>query len=117
MTNRIENYLSIKDNLKGIRKQVFDSLINDNTILGLSKTLGIPEKTVSGRISELESMGLIYLTGTHSGRSVFRQAPTFMIQNLRIKWIDRRIREMESTLSKYKKMKSETEKIEQLKLF
>ena len=110
MSNRIEAYEKIKPKLSGIRLRIFDQ-VEDKTISELVNLLNIPKNTISGRISELESMGLITSQISINGESVWTKVPESMIIDYSIKYAYRRVSEMKKTLEKYEKRINELQEI------
>ena len=115
MSNRIDAYLKIKPSLSGKRQKVYNA-IHGNDYQEIARITGLPEKTVSGRISELESYGMIMPISTRNGLSIWEKTPDSLIQHFKERWIDRRIKEIEGTLDKYKHIKEALSKIKQLQI-
>lgn len=97
MDNRIEAYIKIYPRLKDIRLKVF-RVCEGRTIPEISNILGIPEKTISGRLSELEEMGIIHKYATKDGKSVFKISPENMIDVFRDQYHYSRAQAMINTL-------------------
>lgn len=101
MNQRIEAYRQIEPHISGLRLKVLD-VCEGRTITEISNILNIPVKTVSGRISELESFGFIIAIAVRNKESVWGEVPKSMRIHYRTKWIDRRIIEVEKTLNNLK---------------
>ena len=110
MSNRIEAYEKIKPKLSGIRLRIFDQ-VEDKTISELVNLLHIPKNTISGRISELESMGLITSHISTNGESVWTKVSESFVISYSLMFHLRRAREMRKTLEKYEKKIKELEEI------
>ena len=101
MLKRIEAYNEIKPILPTLRDQVLE-VCHRNNIIQICNLLNKPEKSISGRLSELERMGLIRQMDNNPNKyTIYLKANESERKELKKQWILKRIKQLEKTLIEY----------------
>ncbi len=101
MEKRIEAYNEIKPILPTLRDQVYN-VCHRNNLIQICNLLNKPEKSISGRLSELERMGLIRQMDNNPNKyTIYLKANESERKDLKKQWILKRIKQLEKTLIEY----------------